>query len=224
MGHAESICREIIRRKIKVRLRTMGINPRHCSEELFELMMKAGFVQIDATPDSASPQMLESLDKGFNLPEIRNMALMIRKFKIPTMWFFLFGGPGEDRDTFRETLDFIDTYVNPEDLVYMNAGLRIYPNTPLYEIAVKEGRIHPGQAVFHPPVYFYSNRIGKEDLDQMIREASLARHNCIPALETAPSPGMIAEALELRKIQQIDEPMFRTLLRIRKVWRDQGKI
>ena len=223
-GHAESICREIIRRNLKVRLRTMGINPRHCSEELFDLMLRAGFFQIDATPDSASPRMLESLDKGFNLPEIRKMAGMIRKFNMPTMWFFLFGSPGEDRETFRETLDFIDEYINPEDLVYMNAGLRVYPNTPLYKIAVKERRISAGQQVFHPPVYYYSDRIGKDGLGLLIRESSLERHNCIPALETAPSPGMIAEALELRKMQQTDEPMFRTLLRIRKLWRDQGKI
>ncbi|MEI7982907.1 MAG: cobalamin-dependent protein, partial [Bacteroidota bacterium] len=45
-NHAEAICREIIRRKMKVSLRTMGMNPRHCSEALFELMMKAGFSQI----------------------------------------------------------------------------------------------------------------------------------------------------------------------------------
>jgi radical SAM superfamily enzyme YgiQ (UPF0313 family) len=223
-GHAESICREIIRRNLKVRLRTMGINPRHCSEELFELMMQAGFVQIDATPDSASPRMLENLDKGFNLPEIRNMARLIRKFNIPTMWFFLFGGPGEDPDTFRETLDFIDDYVNPADLVYMNAGLRIYPNTPLYSIAVKEDRILAGQSVFHPPAYYYSDHIGKNGLGQLIKESSLSRNNCIPALETAPSPEMVDEAFEMRKMQNLDEPMFRTLLRIRNTWRDKGKI
>jgi len=223
-GHAESVCREIISRKIKVRLRTMGINPRHTSEELFELMVRAGFVQIDATPDSASPRILKSLDKGFNLWEIEKMATMIRNFNIPTMWFFLFGGPGEDEDTFRETLDFIDAYVNPVDMVYMNAGLRIYPKTPLYEVAIAEKRITPGQAVFHPPVYYYSQRINKADLDRLIKKATLTRHNCIPAMETAPPPEMISEALENRKLQELDEPMFRTLLRIRAKWREAGKI
>ncbi|MCX6268436.1 MAG: radical SAM protein [Bacteroidetes bacterium] len=223
-GHAESICREIIRRKIKVRLRTMGINPRHTSEELFELMLKAGFVQIDATPDSASPRLLGSLCKGFNLAEIQKMALMIRKFNMPTMWFFLFGGPGEDSSTFHETLDFIDAFINPADLVYMNAGLRIYPDTPLYKIAVEEGRISAGQSVFRPPLYYYSGKISKTELDGLIREASLTRHNCIHALETAPSQEMISEAVETRRVQQLDEPMFRTLLRIRTAWRKAGKI
>jgi radical SAM superfamily enzyme YgiQ (UPF0313 family) len=223
-GHAESICREIRRRNINVRLRTMGINPRHTSAALFELMLEAGFVQIDATPDTASPLMLENLGKGFNLPDIEKMATLIRKFNMPTMWFFLFGGPGEDEVTFRETLDFIDNYVNPEDLVYMNAGLRIYPNTPLYAIAREEGRILAGQSVFQPPAYYYSGRITKTHLDRLIKEASGTRHNCIPALETAPSPEMISEAIEMRNHHQPDEPMFRTLLRIRAKWRAAGKI
>ncbi len=220
-GHAESICREIIRRNLKVKLRTMGINPRHASDELFELMLQAGFIQIDATPDSASPRMLESLFKGFTLPDIEKLALLIRKYNMPTMWFFLFGGPGEDESTFKETLDFIDAFINPADLVYMNAGLRIYPGTALYRIAKKEGRIHAGQSVFQPPAYYYSDQLSKDHLDHLIRQASLKRHHCMPALETAPSPAMISQAIELRKINNLDEPMFRTLLRIRAKQRER---
>jgi hypothetical protein len=48
--------------------------------------------------------------------------------------------------------------------------------------------------------------------------------NCLPALETAPPPEMISEAISLRKTSHLDEPMFRTLLRIRKKWRGEGKI
>ena len=187
-------------------------------------LIRAGFIQIDATPDSASPCVLKRLDKGFDLPEIEDMARMISKFNIPTMWFFLFGGPGESEETFFETLDFIDKYINPADLVYMNAGLRVYPNTPLYSIACMEGRIAPGQSVFQPPLYYYSGEITKNRLDQLIREASRARHNCMHALETAPSPEMISEALEMRKTQHSEEPMFRTLLKIRAKWKKLGKI
>lgn len=223
-GHAEAICREIIRRKIKVRLRTMGINPRHVSEELFELMLKAGFAQIDATPDSASPRMLKSYDKGFTRPEAEQMARLIRKFNLPTMWFFLFGGPGEDEGTFHETLDFIDKFVSREDLVYMNAGLRVYPGTPLHATALKEGRIRKGQSLFRPPVYYFSDRISRERMDRLILDASRTRHNCIPAAETAPPSGMLAEAIDMRRKQNLDEPMFRTLLRLRERWMAAGKI
>ncbi len=223
-GHAEAICREIIKRKIRVRLRTMGINPRHVSEELFELMLEAGFFQIDATPDSASPRLLKNLGKGFTLTNIEKMAMLVRKFNMPTMWFFLFGGPGEDEETVLETFDFIDKFINPDDLVYMNAGLRIYPNTPLYSIAVDEARIVAGESVFQPPAYYFSEKITKMRLDQMMKEASSLYPNCISSTETAPTPDMIREALVMRKNQHFEEPMFRTLLRIRKSWRMEGKI
>jgi radical SAM superfamily enzyme YgiQ (UPF0313 family) len=217
-GHAESICREIIRRKIKVRLRTMGINPRNASEELFKFMKEAGFVQIDATPDTASPTLLKSLGKGFSLDEVRQMATTIRKFDLPTMWFFLFGGPGENEDTFKETIDFIDKYINPDDLVYMASGLRIYPNTPLEKIALTENVIQPGQSLLNPPVFYYSKEFSRDRLVQAINNVSTERVNCVTPSETRPPSEMIQEAHKIRIEQNLDEPMFRTLLKIRKGW------
>jgi radical SAM superfamily enzyme YgiQ (UPF0313 family) len=221
-NHAEDICREIIRRNLKVRLRTMGINPRHTSEKLFELMIRAGFQQIDATPDTASESMLKNMGKGFLPQDIEKMATLIRKFKLPTMWFFLFGGPGEDESTFLETIDFIDRYVSPDDLVYMTSGLRIYPGTPLQKIAIRENRISPEDTLLYPPSYYFSDKLEKERLNQLIRKAEKARPNCIPALETHPPQEMIAEAMEMRTVHNLTEPMFRTLLRIRKEWMAKG--
>jgi radical SAM superfamily enzyme YgiQ (UPF0313 family) len=223
-GHAESICSEIIRRKLRLRLRTMGINPRNSSEKLFELMMEAGFVQIDATPDTASPAMLKNLRKGFELYDVRQMASSIRKFNLPSMWFFLFGGPGENEKTFKETIDFIDQDINPDDLVYMAAGLRIYPNTPLEKTALKEKIIKPGQSLMYPPVFYYSKETPRDKLIELINEVSNKSVNCVNSSGTRPSGKMLSEAKKLKTEQNLNEPMFRTLLRIRKQWRANGLI
>jgi len=221
-GHAETICREIIQRKLHLRLRTMGINPGNSSEELFELMIKAGFVQIDATPDTASPSLLLNLRKGFELHEIRQMANNIRKFNLPTMWFFLFGGPGENYNTFMETSDFINQYINPEDLVYMAAGLRIYPKTPLEKIALKEHLIKPGQSLMYPPLFYFSKEIPKDRLEQLIDEISSEQVNCVYSSDTRPSKEMLMETNKIRKEQNLNEPVFRTLLRVRREWKVKG--
>ena len=220
-GHAEAICHEIIRRKLKVRLRTMGINPRNSSEELFDLMMKAGFFQIDATPDTASPAMLKNLGKGFELAEIQNMAMSIRRFNLPTMWFFLFGGPGENERTFNESLEFIDQYVNPEDLVYMASGLRIYPGTPLEKMALSEKVIKQDESLLFP-AYYFTKDLSKEKLLQMMEYASDIRINCILSSGTRPPATMLEEANRIRSQKKLNEPMFRTLLRIRKEWKVRG--
>jgi anaerobic magnesium-protoporphyrin IX monomethyl ester cyclase len=218
-GHAESICHEIIKKGIRPRLRTMGINPRNSSKELFDLMMKAGFSQIDCTPDSASPKMLKNLKKNFTLNQLIKTANLIKVNKMPTMWFFLFGGPGENEETFAETFDFIDKYISPEDMVHMTAGLRIYPGTHLHKVAIREGILNPEDNLLNP-VYYVSPELGMEKLNNLINEAASKRHFCVPSNESAPPKEMMMKALEIQSNISVKEPMFRTLLRLRKEMMD----
>jgi len=223
-GHAEEICRELIRRKIKVRLRTMGVNPRNTSRELFSLMKEAGFAQIDVTPDSASPALIRSLRKGFTMGDIQRTANLIREFDMPSMWFFLFGGPGENRKTFDETLSFIDNFINPDDLVYLSGGLRVYPGTRLYDVSLKEGRIAASDLLLHPPFFYFSKDSPQAELKSWIDAACLERLNCLPGATSNPPEEMLREAVALRQSGGLTEPMFRTLLRIRKAWKAEGKL
>lgn len=223
-GHAEEICRALIRKNIRVRLRTMGVNPGNTSRELFELMIRAGFAQIDVTPDSASETMIRNLYKGFTIDDIRRTADLIREFDLPSMWFFLMGGPGENRRTFDETIAFIDQYINPNDLVYISGGLRVYPGTPLYRKAIEEGLAGPADNLLQPSLFYFSKESPHEELARWITEACRDRLNCLPGFESNPPSGMLQEALELRSTLGLNEPMFRSLLRVRRDWRAKGKI
>jgi anaerobic magnesium-protoporphyrin IX monomethyl ester cyclase len=216
--HAENICREIIKKGIRPRLRTMGINPRNSSKELFDLMMKAGFSQIDCTPDSASPEMLKTLKKNFTLAQLIRTAKLIRDNNLPTMWFFLFGGPGENEQTFAETFNFIDKYINPEDMVHMTTGLRIYPGTSLHKTAIKERVISRDNNLLEP-VFYISPELGIDKLAGMIKEAAEKRHFCVPSYESTPPREMLIQAMDLQSKMTVKEPMFRTLLRLRKTMR-----
>lgn len=213
-GWAESICREIIRREIKAKFRTMGINPAHTSRELFELMLEAGFTQIDCTPDSASPAMLANLGKNFSLEQLEKTASLLRETDLPAMWFFTFGGPGETKNTMRETFRFIDEKINELDMVHLTTGLRIYPGTQLHRIAVQEEQVRPEDPLLEPRFYI-SGKLGKEEIERIIFEAVKSRTNWIPAEESTPSNEMLAEAMRIRREQNLTEPMFRTLIRLR---------
>ncbi|HNW69795.1 MAG TPA: radical SAM protein [Bacteroidales bacterium] len=222
-GHAENICSEIIRRNLNVRIRTMGINPANTSDKLFELMIKAGFTQIDSTPDSASPLMLKNLRKNFTLEQLQKMAVQIQKSGLPTMWFFVFGGPGETLHTIDETFDFIRTYISPDDMVYLTTSLRIYPETSLYHTALKENLIQPGQSLLRP-VFYSSENFPVDKLHDYLQQKIGRSHNLLFSSEAKPSPDMMKEAIQIRKQQNLTEPMFRTLLRIRKRMMEEGKI
>jgi radical SAM superfamily enzyme YgiQ (UPF0313 family) len=213
-GHAEAICKEIIKRKRKVRLRTMGINPKDTSAELLSLMKGAGFRQIDCTPDTASPEMLKTLKKNFSLNQLQSCADLIRRHDMPTMWFFMFGGPGETRETVKETFSFIDSFISEKDMVFLGEGVRIYPQTEMYDIALKQGFIKADDNLLEP-FYYVSPDIGKENLSLILHQEIIKRPNVVHALDSAPKPEMLAEAIAIRKAQGLEEPMFRTLLRLK---------
>jgi radical SAM superfamily enzyme YgiQ (UPF0313 family) len=214
-GHAEKICQAIIKRGLKVRLRTMGINPCNVTAELIELMKQAGFAQIDCTPDSASAKMIKALGKNFTIKHLEQAALLIKEHDMPTMWFFIFGGPGETAKTIDESFDFIDKFINEEDMVHITMGLRIYPNTKLYHIASQEKLINQDASLLQPQ-YYVSPFLGKEKLTEIIKEKISQRHNCVLSTESTPEPWMLKQALDMRKELKLKEPMFRTLLRIHK--------
>ncbi|MEI8203410.1 MAG: radical SAM protein [Bacteroidota bacterium] len=222
--HAENICREIIKKNIKVRLRTMGINPAHASAELFELMRNAGFAQVDSTPDSASPRMLINMKKNFNIEQLKKTAELLRYNDMPTMWFFLFGGPGEDESTVMETFEFISNHISPLDMVHMSLGLRVYRGTELYNIGLKENRYTISESLLDPPYFYISDQISKEILKELLQNYSKKYMNCILSSESTPPPEMMKEAVEIRVKEQLNEPIFRTLLRIRKSWMESGKM
>lgn len=214
-GHAEAICSEILRRGLRFRMRTMGVNPSGVTEELLKLMIGAGFTQIDCTPDTASPVMLKRMGKNFSLGELAGTAKLIRRLALPSMWFFMFGGPGESVDTINETFDFIDEHIDENDLVHLTLGLRIYPGTPLQQIAIAEGQIAREDDLLRP-VFYFSAQTPHAFLKEYIISKCATRSNCVPSFASAPSPGMMQMAMKLRNDEHLSEPMFRTLLRIKR--------
>ena len=214
--HAENICREIIKRKLSLKLRTMGVTPAGVTPNLIDLMKQAGFVQIDCTPDSASDTMLQNLKKDFSRKRLEEVVRILKDADMPTMWFFILGGPGENDQTIDETFNFIHRFIDERDLVHITEGLRIYPNTGLEERAIKEGIIKKGESLLSSHFYV-SNLLGKERLAERIIAFTETHHNCIRSVDSTPPREMIQKALEIRKQKNLTkEPMFRTLLRLRK--------
>ena len=141
-SHARGICEEVIRRKLRVKLSAVGINPLTVSEDLFGLMKRAGFISLVISPDSANEAMLLNLRKGFTADQVRNTARWARASGIRCTWFFLFGGPGETNATAEETVSFIEENLNwKRFLTVMMTGLRIFPGTELARHAVASGYI-----------------------------------------------------------------------------------
>ncbi|MGE0090310.1 MAG: radical SAM protein [Bacteroidales bacterium] len=215
LKHAIAFCDEIITRGLKVKLRTMGVNPGNITDELVKKMRLAGFSQIDCTPETGSDQLLKRLRKNFNLKKLIKSAELIQKYDMPTMWFFMFGLPGETEETINETFHFIDNYISKTEMVHVTEGIRIIPNTELYQIAINEGILSGNENMINP-VFYVSPTIGKSKLTEVLSFYVDQRSNVVNSINSSPDPDLLNRAIQYRRENKIDEPMFRTLLRLTK--------
>ena len=67
------------------------------------------------------------------------------------MGFLLIGAPGETPQTIRESLDFAERLAL--DMFKVTVGVRIYPGSPLEEIARREGVVADDDDLLQPRFY-----------------------------------------------------------------------
>lgn len=174
-SHAIAVCREIIRRKLKVRLSAMGVHPAGVTRELVDAMKQAGFIAMMLSPESASPAMLARLRKGFTPDQIAQTVELVRPSGIASAWFFLLGGPGETMATVEETVGFAEQRLDWRNcLSIFMTGIRLLPGTELEALAEREGVVRPGHD-YARPVYYLSPAVTEAAIIERINRA-IARH------------------------------------------------
>lgn len=154
--HAKAICQAIIQEKMHIHWMAQ-INPAGCDKELFELFKRSGCIGLDLTIDSVSNKMLKGLGRGFTCADIENSIGLLRRLKIPYAIYLVLGGPGEDEGTCDQTLSFLKSLPD-SPAIFLNYGLRIYPETKLAGIAEKEKQYRP-DLHFTVPQYFISSSL-----------------------------------------------------------------
>ena len=163
--YAKALCRAIIAAKLNIRWRCI-IYPKHVDEELAGLMAGAGCTEVSLGFESASPKVLNALNKKFGPSDIEQASANLAAAGITRMGFLLLGGPGETLDTVEESLAFADKL--DLDMLKLTLGIRIYPDTALARQAVKEGIIRPDDNLLFPR--FYLSEQLKDRLPARINE------------------------------------------------------
>lgn len=148
--YTRNICEEILKRKLSIRW-LANINPRFHERELTQIMAKAGCVSVSIGNESGCDYMLERLGKGFSKSEIEDAVRDAHSSGIRVNCFMLLGGPGESWKSVRESIELMDE-LEP-DSVRVTVGIRIFPRCGIYEIALKQGFISPGQNLLYPRFY-----------------------------------------------------------------------
>jgi len=148
--HAQFVCHEIIRRGLKIKWSGYA-NPKFIQPKLVELMRDSGCTGIEFGSDAANPFMLNRMGKAFTLEEMIRASEICHQFDLSFCHSLLIGGPGESMQTVQQTLEAI-VAMAPTAVVCM-VGIRIFPGTRLYQIALEEGILRPDEDLLAP--FFY---------------------------------------------------------------------
>ncbi|UCF84542.1 MAG: radical SAM protein [Desulfobacteraceae bacterium] len=172
LSYAKSFCDRIIEQGLNMTWRCI-LYPWKMDEALVEKMAIAGCTEVSLGFESGSPQILQNMNKRFCLEDVRKISEYLKKFNIKRMGFLLLGGPGENKKTVQESLEYADSL----DLESMKitAGIRIYPSTLLKQQAIKEGLIESNDNLLSPK--FYVSKDLKFCLQEMIDEWLRDRSN-----------------------------------------------
>lgn len=200
--HALALCNALSRKDHHGRLQSLELNPLHVDDELLTAMEHAGFVGIGVTAESAADPVLQGLGKGFTSREVHRAAEAVRRHRIPCAWIFLLGGPGETRETVRETLRFARNAVRPQDAAFFNVGIRIYPGTELDAIARRQGYFHLSPSEMLRPVFYVAPEVSPSWIMDEVRRSMAGCMNFISAdsigLSFLPSIHRLAYRLGVR--------------------------
>lgn len=180
-NHAMAICESLSRARLNIRIQSLELNPLFIDDELLSAMEHAGFVGIGVTVESASGNVLNGLRKGFTVEHVYRTAQVIRRHKLPCLWIFMFGGPGETKETVQETFNFAEKYIRPNDVAFFNVGIRIYPGTELEKLAREQGMLTLPQEEMLKPVFYISPTLDIEWLMRKLQEAMATHMNYLNA-------------------------------------------
>jgi radical SAM superfamily enzyme YgiQ (UPF0313 family) len=170
-----TLCREMVAQGVAARW-TAFVNPRFLTAEITQWMAKAGCQGVEMGIDSGSSKILKSYGKGFGVEDIVRACQHCRELGLNFALYLLLGGPGEDERTLQETFDLMDRLA-PTAVIIMQ-GIRIYPHTPLQEIAIQEDLLARADDLLEPRFYI-SPLIGPERLIELITGAAMGHRGWI---------------------------------------------
>ncbi len=150
--------------------------PSKMPDDYFRVLRDAGLTHVEFGTESLSNPVLASYRKPYQSRHVFAAHQSAIDAGLYVAHYFLLGGPGENADTLEETLSGIHNL--NKSVFFFFCGMRIYPYTKLYDIAVKEGQITRSQSILEP-VFYHCPAIGTEQIIRMVKARAEGHPNWI---------------------------------------------
>jgi len=172
---AYAIADEIIKRGLKI-CWTCETRVNLVDKELLRHIKQAGCYSIAYGIESASPEILNTLNKDITLEQVEESVRLSQEVGLQTIGYFMLGSPGETPETIRQTIEFAKKL--KLDFAQFTVTTP-FPGTKLYELYSdgKKGDNIPWESFVYDvagrqvtPV-FESSLLNRSDLQYWIRQA-----------------------------------------------------
>lgn len=178
-SHCEAICREILRRKLRVRW-TAYVTPAGCERGMFELMKESGCQSMDFGTDCFSDPQLKRMGKSFSVEQIFKVSEWCRELDIKFNHSLILGGPGETWATLEETVE--NTIKSQANAVIAIIGVRLYRDTAMAQYAISRGLVTREQ-IGITPMFFISDEIRDGVIDYLADVARRYKNWIVPGIK-----------------------------------------
>jgi radical SAM superfamily enzyme YgiQ (UPF0313 family) len=167
------ICNEIIDRKLNIRwdIRTRVDT---VDEEMLAHLKNAGCEGIHYGIEAGTEKILKKLNKGIHIDRVVKTFEITKKYKIPTLAYFMIGSPTETIEDIHTTFSLMKR-LNP-DYVHMTI-LTPFPGTKIYRDGLADGIIEKDYwkefaenptIEFTPPIW--GERFTRDELNTLLVE------------------------------------------------------
>lgn len=150
--------------------------PLKMPDQYFAALKRAGMSHAEFGTESLSDRVLKTYGKPFNRRQILQCHDQAVEAGLHVAHYFLLGGPGETTETLASTLSHIDKL--KKSVLFLFCGMRVYPHTALFDLAVRQGRIDPSQDLLDP-VFYESADIQRERIIEQVTAKAADRINWV---------------------------------------------
>jgi radical SAM superfamily enzyme YgiQ (UPF0313 family) len=140
--------------------------PKGMDEKLLSLLKRSGLEHVEFGTESICDRTLKNYGKHFTVDDILEQSEICRKLDIGYAHFLILAGYGETDETINETFE--NSKKIKQTVFFPFVGMRIYPGTPLYKLALADGIISPDDDLIEPK-YYISNKVNLDTLKERAR-------------------------------------------------------
>jgi radical SAM superfamily enzyme YgiQ (UPF0313 family) len=162
-------------------------------DNYFKIMAAAGLTHVEFGTESLSDRVLTSYRKPFRVKNVLQAHRAANDAGLYVAHYLLLGGPGETSATFDETL--ANAARLQRCVLFFFCGMRIYPHTALYDMAVAEGQLSKNRNILEP-VFYRSPAIDTREMVRQVEQQAKQRQNWVVGAGGEETAAIIARLYE----------------------------